>query len=938
MSDRSLRGLSRLRQSRAVWLVAAFVAASAASLPALAQLVSVTHPNNLTRMEVADEVLLQDTTGDWFVTPSGRFRLYTGPNTPAGRGGNPTIVGDENLLIASKTSGTVPDNGFSSGFLVAVDPDSTSGVAQYIDPYSMALAQAPDADLTKIQRFWVQSFSAGSRDAIGAARIPIEFDANKNATGYILIRTEYTLVGDALQVSIILENDGLTSHTFGLRVAIDGGFGQPGVTRDGQPFFFPDGSAIVNETAIKGPFNSNNYTFTSFDPTNPTVAVRGTVGDSDTTELFNPGIATFAAGMPDELDIAQLRNGGVGIWNFTPNPTAPLLHEDWCYAVKWKAVALAPGKSRRYVTWYGVGSSTPNYNPPFAIMAYAPVTLKAVQDPITLDYSIVDSMDRSPFPLAVYIDNFGPSPILNAAARVRLPSGFELTSGSPTISMGIIPHDVLASASWSCVATATRPGRADFRFTGPSGRVLDAMVDIPTLPALNPLPSSDPAFEMVSFPYIFGNNAAPHVLSSLGSLSPGGPATIVRYDPTVADPTLRYKFYPDPFAATINPGNGYWLLNLNHLVANMPTDRSAVPTTTAFNLIVYEGWNQVGDPFQVTTDLMDIQVVDMAGRRWTMQQAIDRGLLTPTLFGWDPLNRKYVWEVDPKDVRMDPYSGYWLSVNQDLVLLIPPPTYQWTMGARPATVPVAQRALDGWQMSLIASTANASSERVTMGAAVDAKDGWDGRDLPTPPEPAGLREARVQAVIAGPSAAPCLASWLSKAHAQYQWSFEVRTNQVNTPVTLNWPDLSALPADLVPTLVDLDSGNRTYLRTSPGYVYTSSAVGQAHRFQLVVTSRSTVGAMITSAQVTGGGRGATVAYTLAAPADVTVTVRNIAGLTVRQVLTGRTEAAGINQVSWNGANDRGTPVPAGRYIVQITARSADTGQSYQVVRTLQLGR
>ncbi len=218
------------------------------------------------------------------------------------------------------------------------------------------------------------------------------------------------------------------------------------------------------------------------------------------------------------------------------------------------------------------------------------------------------------------------------------------------------------------------------------------------------------------------------------------------------------------------------------------------------------------------------------------------------------------------------------------------------------------------------------------------RTGGDGRDLPTPPEPAGLREARVQAVIAGPSAAPCLASWLSKAHAQYQWSFEVRTNQVNTPVTLNWPDLSALPADLVPTLVDLDSGNRTYLRTSPGYVYTSSAVGQAHRFQLVVTSRSTVGAMITSAQVTGGGRGATVAYTLAAPADVTVTVRNIAGLTVRQVLTGRTEAAGINQVSWNGANDRGTPVPAGRYIVQITARSADTGQSYQVVRTLQLGR
>jgi hypothetical protein len=225
-----------------------------------------------------------------------------------------------------------------------------------------------------------------------------------------------------------------------------------------------------------------------------------------------------------------------------------------------------------------------------------------------------------------------------------------------------------------------------------------------------------------------------------------------------------------------------------------------------------------------------------------------------------------------------------------------------------------------------------------MGAATDAKDGWDARDLPAPPEPAGLREARVQAVIAGPNGTPCLADMLSKSHPQFQWSFQVTTNQVNAPVTLNWPDLSALSADLVPTLVDLDTGSRTYLRTSPGYVFTSSAVGQAHRFQLVVTSRSSVGAMITSAQVTGAGRGASVAYTLAAAADVSVTVRNIAGLTVRQLFADRTQAAGTNQVAWNGANDRGAPVPAGRYLVQITARSADTGQSYQVVRTLQLGR
>lgn len=953
MSDRSLRGLSEYRaRSVGVWLVAACLLLAAASLPALAQTVSVTHPANLTRLQVADETLLQvpeagtsdPVVYDYSVTPAGRFKFYTGPNTPPGRGGNPTIVGDENLTLASKLTSADASNGYSSGFLVAVDPDSTVLTPQFIDPFAMALAQGTNTDPTQVQHFWSQTFTAGSRDISGTALIPIEVDANGNASGWVQIHVDYILVGDAVEESMVITNQGTETHTFGLRLVVDGGFGQTGVNNDGQPFFFPDGSVVTNETVIKGPFNSSNYTFTTYDPNNPKIACRGYIGDSDTAELFNPGVANFAAGMPDELDIGQLRTLGLapygpGSWNFTPNASASILHEDWAYAVKWNAKALAPGQSRRYVTYYGVGTSSPDYDPPFAMMAYGPIALQTAQDSSTGNYVIQDENGENPFPISCYVDNFGPAPLLNAAVRVRLPNGFDLASGSPTINLGIVPHDGLASGTWSCAAASPRPGIADFRFTGPSSRVLDAYVDIPTLPVLNPLPSSDPAFEMVSFPYVFANNAASHVLSSLGSLDPGGPATIVRYDPTVADPTQRYKFYPDPEAATINPGYGYWMLNLNHISAVMPSDRSAVSSTSAYYLPVYSGWNQVGDPFQLSVSLMSISVVDMYGRTWTMQQAIDRGLLTPTLFSWDPLNRVYDWEVDPSNVRMDPYTGYWLSVNQNLVLLIPPPTYTYTASAQSASVPTSSPApADSWHMTLVATTANAGSEHVTMGAAASAKDGWDALDLPAPPEPAGLREARVTADIMGPNNTPCLSDFLSKAHSQYQWSFQVATNQVSTPVTLNWPDLSKLPSDLVPTLVDLETGTRTYLRTAPGYTYTSSAIGQPHQFQLVVTSRSTVGAMITTAQVSSGGRGATVAYTLAAPANVTVTVRNIAGLVVRQLTTDQTDAAGVNQVTWNGTSDRGTPVPGGRYLIQITARSADTGQSYQVVRALQLGR
>ncbi len=162
---------------------------------------------------------------------------------------------------------------------------------------------------------------------------------------------------------------------------------------------------------------------------------------------------------------------------------------------------------------------------------------------------------------------------------------------------------------------------------------------------------------------------------------------------------------------------------------------------------------------------------------------------------------------------------------------------------------------------------------------------------------------------------------------------------MNAQVTVSWPDLGAIPADLVPTLVDLETGARRHMRTAASYTFTSSALGHARRLQVIVQERTSLAPMVTAAQAVPAGRGgASIAYTLAAPAQVTMTVRNLAGRTVRVLFTDRAQDAGPNQATWNGGNDAGAPVPGGRYLVQITARSAETGQSYQVVRTVQVVR
>ncbi len=206
-------------------------AAGCLATVALAQVVEVTHPANLTRLQVADEVLLPVPTGDssdpydYWYTPGGRFKLWTGPNTPTGRGGNPTYEGDENRLIASipGPTGTDPADpayygDWTSGFLVAVDPDDPDN-AQFIDPFELALNQSQGDNPSDLTRYWLQNFSAGSRDAVGIARIPIETDSNGNPSGWVRINVEYKLIGDTLQIAIVLTNEGQIRTTLGCAFA-----------------------------------------------------------------------------------------------------------------------------------------------------------------------------------------------------------------------------------------------------------------------------------------------------------------------------------------------------------------------------------------------------------------------------------------------------------------------------------------------------------------------------------------------------------------------------------------------------------------------------------------------------------------------------------------------------------------------------------------------
>jgi len=90
--------------------------------------------------------------------------------------------------------------------------------------------------------------------------------------------------------------------------------------------------------------------------------------------------------------------------------------------------------------------------------------------------------------------------------------------------------------------------------------------------------------------------------------------------------------------------------------------------------------------------------------------------------------------------------------------------------------------------------------------------------------------------------------------------------------------------------------------------------------------------VITSLQAVQTAAGAAIYCRLSAPARVRVRIMNIAGRVVCDVCRDRELKQGLNSILWDGRNAAGARVPAGVYLVEARAWSADGGQSRLLTR------
>jgi hypothetical protein len=440
---------------------------------------------------------------------------------------------------------------------------------------------------------------------------------------------------------------------------------------------------------------------------------------------------------------------------------------------------------------------------------------------------------------------------------------------------------------------------------------------------------------MVTVPYLFQITDAEHVFQSLGSLQ-SSDAALIRWDP---DPTaLRYKFFPDTFVTNVEPGLGYWIVNRLRVPIEFPDppDRQPVDDSQPFPIALAQGWNQIGSPFITTIRLDQATVVGPDGIDRSIVEAASAGLISPTLFAYDPFTNDYTFPTNLGDAVMEPYVGYWILALRPVTLILSQPTLI-PFKAEGGPLVAALAPDEGWRAELVVKTQGAVRTGRAIGQSSAASDGLDLLDIVHPPPaaaPNGLRLAAYfrRANGSGPFD-QCLADIRSARPGQQTWTFVVDTDAQGQDVSLSWPDLSAMPDHLIATLEDLQSGRTCFMRTKAAYVY-SSGRGGARQFRITVRERAGATLQIMGFAQRRTANGVRMSCTLTAPAAVDVVVRNIAGRVVKHVWTGRDAAAGDLDIVWTGRDDGGLLQPNGVYIAEVVARSPDNGEQIGLIRPI----
>lgn len=393
------------------------------------------------------------------------------------------------------------------------------------------------------------------------------------------------------------------------------------------------------------------------------------------------------------------------------------------------------------------------------------------------------------------------------------------------------------------------------------------------------------------------------------------------------------------------------------------------PTGNELQVDLFPGWNLIGHPFARLDNPYAVPGdIDLAsGTRFTgpdgidstFDEAVAKGYVRGIAYGYtgENSNSQYF-----QSSVLKPWLGYWFqnTSNQTIRMRYLRPNEsaisRSVKGRKPgAAITRAEqekirfRSIDSkntldWRLQLAVRQGDLLDTDNSIGVTPGAKDGYD-TQFDTQKPPIMTSAPMVYLSIDGKNAtggravlADDIRDGSQVGVGKRTWDFSVQPAANQGAVVLSWPNVNRLPRGIEPFLVDVATGKRIPLRSASSYKYTPSseeAAGRSvHRFQIEVAKPSSVPLMLTNVRQTRvdgrgvGQNGYRISFKVTREADVTAEIQTLTGRTVSR-LTTRGRSVGDTSLFLNRRAQDGSELPAGTYILTLTAKD-NNGSVVQV--------
>jgi hypothetical protein len=389
-------------------------------------------------------------------------------------------------------------------------------------------------------------------------------------------------------------------------------------------------------------------------------------------------------------------------------------------------------------------------------------------------------------------------------------------------------------------------------------------------------------------------------------------------------PTEAARFRPEP-------GRGFWLISRSaHRVDTQPIDGLSTRTSGDYPIVLAQGWNLFGNPFDFPVEWSSVRVPALTGM--------------PAAF--DPSRGTIGDYADVTPSVLEPFEGYFIKYDGAA------PDTMWVSPiAAPIAIPIAaplptssnsapatHTDPGSWRLRLRATTDRAADGANDFGLDRSAEEGRDPQDLPKPPMPPGpwVRVGFVHPEW-GDDSGPYRRDLRRPGTDGETWEVEVRSATLGEAVTLDLSDIVAAPTGTALRLIDREQGSSAAASldaaTAAGAArlrYTIVSMGdRPYRLELVagtaayvsnaVQQTLSIPTRITLDQSPNPFRFATrIRFGLPQAGRVSAEVYSILGQRVARLLEGASLPAGYHSLVWDGSTGGTRTAASGVYLLRLT--------------------